>query len=101
MSDLKKRQHYVWRHYLKPWTNEGGIWTYFKDLDKIIKAGLMVVAQEKYFYELIDFTEAEEDFLKNYIDYTCPEVLKPLNFDFLALFTSTSKLKKQLEETRN
>lgn len=101
MSDLKKRQHYVWRNYLRPWADNESIWTYFKELDKIIKPGLMGVAQEKYFYEIIDFTDSEEDFLKKYIDHTSPAVLKSLNFDFLNLFTSTSKLKKQLVGNKN
>jgi hypothetical protein len=27
---LKKRQHYVWRKYLEPWTNNNEIDVYFK-----------------------------------------------------------------------
>lgn len=101
MSDLKKRQHYVWRNYLRPWADNETIWTYFKELDKIIQPGLMAVAQEKYFYELVDFTDEELIFLKNFVIATSPEVLKPLNLDFLTLFTSTSTLKRNLAATTN
>lgn len=101
MSDLKKRQHYVWRHYLRPWAKNESIWTYFKEQDKIIKPGLMGVAQEKYFYGLEDFTDEEIAFLKNFVDKTSPPVLKSLNSDFLTLFTSTSLLKRQLEANTN
>ena len=101
MSDLKKRQHYVWRHYLRPWADNESIWTYFKELDKIVKPGLMGVAQEKYFYGLEDFTHEEISFLKNFVDKTSPPALKPLNSDFLTLFTSTSLLKKQLATNTN
>lgn len=101
MSDLKKRQHYVWRHYLRPWADNESIWTYFKEQDKIVKAGLMGVAQEKYFYGLEDFTDEEIAFLKNFVDKTSPPVLKSLNSDFLTLFTSTSILKRQLAANKD
>lgn len=96
-----KRQHYVWRHYLRPWAEKESIWTYFIEQDTIRKTGLMGVAQERYFYKLLDFSNEEEKFLKNFIDKTSPNVVKPLNFDFLNLFTSTSKIKKQLVKTIN
>jgi hypothetical protein len=96
-----KRQHYVWRAYLRPWANHENIWTNFTQLNKIERPGLMGVAQERYFYKLVDFTAAEEAFFKKYINQCSPAVLKPLNLDFLELFTSTGKLKKQLEQTIN
>jgi hypothetical protein len=101
MSDLKKRQHYVWRHYLLPWTDGESIWTYFKEQDKIVKPGLMGVAQEKYFYGLEDFTDEEINFLKTFVDKTSPLALKGLNSDLLALFTSTSILKRKLAANTN
>lgn len=101
MSSIVKRQHYVWRHYLKAWASNESIWTFFKELNKIEWVGLMGVAQERYFYKLVDFTTDEETFLKNYIEQCSPDLVKNLNFDFLTLFTSTSKLKKQLDETTN
>jgi hypothetical protein len=101
MSSKVKRQHYVWRYYLRAWANQETIWTHFKELRKIEKASLMGVAQEKYFYQLVDFTESEEKFLKTYIDKSSPNAVKGLNFDFLALFTSTGKLKNSLLATTN
>jgi len=98
---IVKRQHYVWRHYLRPWSHNESIWTYFKTLGKIERPSLMGVAEEKYFYKLIDFTDKEEDFLKKYIDKFSPEAVKDLNFDFLKLFTSTSKLKEHLGKNSN
>jgi hypothetical protein len=96
-----KRQHYVWRAYLRPWAENESIWTHFIQLNKIERTSLMGVAQEKYFYKLVDFTAAEEAFLEEYIDRSSPAVLKSLNLDFLTIFTSTGKLKKQLDETIN
>jgi hypothetical protein len=99
MSSIKKRQHYVWKKYLKNWTDKETIWTFFKELDKIEKPGLMKVAQEKHFYKLIDLTDEEESFLKNFLDKTTPEDLKGLVFDYFTAFTCVSKLKKQIEKS--
>jgi len=101
MNYTKKRQHYVWRHYLKPWANKENIWTYFKNLNKIEHPNLMGVAQEKYFYKLVDFTEDEEIFLNKFIDKLSHPAVKDLNMDFLQLFTSTGKLKVLLEQSTN
>lgn len=98
---IVKKQHYVWRHYLRPWANNENLFTYFKQLNKIERTSLMGIAQERYFYRLVDFSDSEETFLKNYIEKFSPAAVKDLNFDFLTLFTSTSKLKKQLEKTTN
>lgn len=99
MSTLKKRQHYVWRKYLRSWTNSESIWTYFKNLNKVEKTALMGIAQEKYFYKLIDLDEDEEEFIKKYLDHTCHPSVKDLCMDFLSAFTSHTKLRKHLENT--
>jgi hypothetical protein len=101
MSNLKKRQHYVWRNYLRPWSQNENIWTYFKELKKIERPSLMGVAQEKYFYKLIDLTEDEETFLRLFIESLSSPLVKDFNLDFLAMFTSASKLKKSLEQIKD
>jgi len=95
---IVKRQHYVWRHYLRAWAQNDKIPTYFTVLKKTEIVGLMGVAQERYFYELIDLTIDEETFIKNYINERSPEIVKSLNIDFLKLFTSTSRLKRALDK---
>lgn len=101
MSTIKKRQHYIWMYYLKPWTNSNHIWTFFKSSDKIEQPNLMKVAQEKYFYQLEDFTEEEEAFLSKFIDYFSHNAVKDLNKSFLAYFTFPSKLKRLLDQNNN
>ena len=101
MSDLKKKQHYVWRNYLRAWSDNENIWTYFKELKKIEKPSLMGVAQEKYYYKLVDFTEEEENFLRLFIENISSPLVKDFNLDFLSIFTSASKLKKSLEQIKN
>lgn len=102
MSSVKKRQHYVWRKYLRAWTNDESIWTFFKKLGKIERPGLMGVAQEKYFYKVEDFTEEEETFLINFIASLSPsDDLKEFNLEFFSMFTITNRLKKQLAATKD
>lgn len=96
-----KRQHYVWRHYLRPWAPNDRIHAFFKKDKKVIPTNLMNVAQEKYFYRLIDLTAKEEAFFKKFITHTTGNLVKDLNLDFLQLFTSTSKLKSSLKTTLN
>ena len=100
MSNLKKRQHYVWRKYLRAWTNDESIWTLLKEQNKVLRIGLMGVAQEKYFYELVDFSNAEEVFLEKFINHISPESVRGLNLDFFHLFTSHYKLRKQLADSK-
>lgn len=99
MSQIKKRQHFVWRKYLRAWTNDESIWTYFIELSKIERVNLMGVAQEKYFYKLIDLEESEEKLLKQLVEHISKHLVKQLNLDFLALFTSANKLKKHFEKS--
>ena len=102
MSNIKKRQHYVWRRYLRAWTNDENIWTYFKQLNKIERPGLMGVAQERYFYRMSDFTDEEELFLKGFIENLSPtQQLKEFNLEFLSMFTITNALKKKLTASKS
>jgi hypothetical protein len=62
MNQLKKKQHYVWKEYLKPWCLNRRIFTYLKSLKKPIFSSLDGVAQERYYYSLAEFTIEEERF---------------------------------------
>lgn len=98
---IVKKQHYIWRNYLRSWANKESIWAYLFKSKKIIQTNLMNVAQERYFYHLKDFTIKEEKCLKQFIVLTSPKITKSLNLDFLHMYTSTSKLKATLDKTPN
>jgi phosphoribosylformylglycinamidine (FGAM) synthase PurS component len=95
MSDKKKRQHYVWRYYLKPWSHKEQIYAFSLISKETIHPGLMGVAQEKYFYKLIDLEENEIKFINSFIT-EAPPALKELNNLYLSLFTSVYELKKKV-----
>lgn len=68
MSTIKKRQHYVWRNYLRGWADKKDhIWALKKDEGKILCPELMGVAQEKYFYRVHELTKPEIDFMRRFI----------------------------------
>ncbi len=46
----KKKQHFVWRKYLKGWSENDSIYCLMDG--RIFKPGLMGVGQERYFYKL-------------------------------------------------
>ncbi|PWS32624.1 DUF4238 domain-containing protein [Pedobacter paludis] len=99
MSELKKRQHYVWRHYLKSWADDDQIWAFLKDQKKLIRSNLMGVAQERYFYQLEEFDKEEEKLLYKLVVHMSHPSVKELNLDFFRLYTSHYKLNEQLKNS--
>ena len=96
MSNLKKRQHYIWRNYLRAWAKNDTIWTYFINQDKVLPAGLMKVGQEKFYYELIYMTEEEEILLREFLKKFGDESLNGMTSDFIDAFSIHSKLTRLL-----
>ena len=65
MNQIKKRHHYVWRNYLRAWSNSNDlIPSLIKINNKIAITNLTNVAQKKLFYSLEEFTFEEEYYLK-------------------------------------
>lgn len=93
MSKLKKRQHYVWRNYLRAWSKDEKIWTYFKESNKIECPNLMGVAQERYFYELPYLNKKEIEFIHSFINKCSFPSLQDLQRDFLTIFSMPSLLR--------
>jgi hypothetical protein len=59
----KIRNHYVWRHYLKPWTNKSGK-IICKREGKIIETGTTNIGLERYFYKIKLLTIDDFTFIK-------------------------------------
>ena len=65
-NHLKKRQHYVWREYLRGWATPDNPERVFclRNGKEPFPANLMNLAQEKYFYQIEELSAEEIDFIK-------------------------------------
>lgn len=65
MNQTTKKQHYIWRNYLAPWTNNNsstGQIICLRD-NKIFPVSLMNVAHENYFYCVKELSKIERDII--------------------------------------
>ncbi|MGB1269959.1 MAG: DUF4238 domain-containing protein [Flavobacteriaceae bacterium] len=107
---VKKKHHYVWKEYLKAWSENNQVPALIKKSGKIIKANPEGLAQQRYFYALEEFTQEEEIILKKLVNQWSKESTIKINLEFYETFTSYSKLKRltktinlndELKETLN
>lgn len=99
MEQIKQRHHYVWREYLRSWT-EGDdlIHTFFKKDNKIAKPNLVNVAQERFFYSSEDFTVEEINYLKDLTHQISDNYSLPANLSILSAFTFYPDIKRKLNQ---
>lgn len=98
MNQLKKKQHYVWKEYLKAWCSNGRINAYLKSSRKSISSNLEGVVQERYYYSLSEFTIEEEMILEEIVKrFTNPEVAE-MNMELYRVVVSYSKINRELQK---
>lgn len=82
---MAKKQHYVWKKYLKAWADdtEKNIWAKIINKDAISQVGLTSVAQESFFYKIEKLSEDEMEYCRRFgqrfspfIRYYSEELLK-------------------------
>jgi len=62
MSDKKRRHHYVWQHYLKPWLVSEKIYC-LRD-NSIFPTNTVNIGQQRDFYKLKELLSEDIDFIK-------------------------------------
>ena len=72
-----RNQHYVWRHYLKPWTEENKIWC-VRD-KKPFKINTEKIVKEDYYYRIDELNKNEKKFLELFIANLHPSGQKIVN----------------------
>lgn len=61
----KKKHHYVWKHYLKPWSENGQIWCNRKG--NIFITSLENIGQKRFFFKTEKLTDFEEKIINEII----------------------------------
>lgn len=95
MGNLTKKQHYVWRKYLKAWIPSGEkvrIYTAFKTQTKVSLIALMDVGQQSYFYKMHELSKQDANLMKTMIQGASP-ILKGIMSDFATAYYSYTELK--------
>lgn len=88
-----RRQHYVWRKYLRAWAPNDQIWC-VRDGSPFY-TNLMNVAQERDFYKLHDLTVEEAKFLQDFCSVQ-REPLRTTNLRWVEIFTALFDLQRKL-----
>lgn len=91
----KKNQHYVFRAYLRPWSNKDKI--YCLREGRIFFSNLMGVACERFFYKLQDLTPVEIDLIERLLIKDSPEYQKKVQREFLRVYSLIPQMKGRLE----
>lgn len=90
MIQITKKQHYIWRNYLAPWTNnnsnEGKIVCLREN--KIFTTSLMNVAHENYFYGVKELSLLEKELIRKMFIDSKQGVQRQINEMWLKLYCS-------------
>lgn len=73
---IKKKHHYVWQHYLKPWTDNKQICC-LRQGEKF-RSSLKSIAQKRYFYEASPLNEVDIKFINSFLSQVHPMAQRPL-----------------------
>jgi hypothetical protein len=91
-----RRQHYVWRHYLRPWAQDEKIWCW--RLGKVFNSNLMGVGQKRDFYKLEELTDSDIELIKKVaIEKTKNQLLREANEGWITTFQQVFRIKKFFE----
>lgn len=85
----KRRHHYVWRRYLKPWAQDEKIFALING--KIANPNLMGIAQKRDFYEFSPLTDEDIIFIRMLVVERAIPDLRALHEDTLALYLSMQR----------
>lgn len=94
----KRRQHYIWKRYLHPWTTNGKIYC-LRD-KQIFNPGLDNIGNKRDFYKLVKLTNEDIDFIdKLYFQNIHPEYVKYIK-DWIPTFNYIFKIKEFIDTNK-
>src|SRR4051812_21425524 len=96
-----RRQHYVWKKYLEPWTSEGKVWCLRQNGGDPFYTNPINVAVERDFYKLTDLTADDLTFIHEFvIKQTNNANLRKLNERWVKMFDVIFKLDKRIRNSQ-
>jgi hypothetical protein len=88
---MKKLNHYVWQHYLKPWTDGNGK-IICKRNGKIFAPGTNTIAAENFFYKLNPLTVDEFKFIRKVFFSDINKIVLEIDEQWLYIFSLINNL---------
>lgn len=89
----KRKQHYVWKAYLRSWAKNDFIWCCYR-AGKPFNTNLINVGQSREFYKLKELSEDEIDFIHKLAIEPLSPHLQKLNKNWVKLFNKVFEIKK-------
>jgi hypothetical protein len=94
-----RRQHYVWKHYLRNWERFGTVTVLRKGAGRAFATDAANVAVMRDFYRLPYLSEEDENFIERFIDSThTSDLLKKLNRGWLTTIAAPSRLRRLITQ---
>ncbi len=98
-EQIKRNHHYIWRHYLKPWTDGRDIYYTTKN-GKIALDSIKGLAVERDFYKIKHLDEQDIHYLRRFASFS-PEPMKDNHNKYLDDFINIQSLIKNLRQKGN
>ena len=93
--EKKRRQHYVWQYYLKPWTTGEKLWC--RRLSEVFQTSTKNVAVKKDYYRLDEMEEDDLRFVRRMVLEGLPPVARELGEAWVPLFTDLFRFKAEFQ----
>lgn len=98
MSNIKRRHHYVWQHYLTPWLINKKI--YCLRNNSAFQSNTINIGQQRDFYKLKELSSEDIDFIKKLAIDPAQEHLAALHSNLLNTFSAVFKIKNVIENNK-
>ena len=95
VMEKKRKQHYVWEHYLDGWATEGRIWC--RRAGRVFPTSTENVGQSRDFYRLRELSERDVRVVKELIVDRTDGAQREVHLEWLELFTAPYQLKRSYD----
>ena len=98
VSELKRRHHYVWQHYLRAWERDGVVACLRGS--RLFATGTTTLAVETDFYRVTDLSTNEQLLVARLALTTPDPLMRQMNAGWLEMFLAPAKLRKIAQDAQ-